>query len=234
MTLMDLSHKPTNNLYIIHLNTLIIFQDTKNVKRYVERLYDFFNKYYPNKKSSLNFFYRKILQNKKYNERKPSIEDKIFMFPTNTRSHSKNNHVNQICIMDYKNKILKINLNNYLTGIDAVQFYKRKIVPILNVSKAFDIDFTKRIPFEYFGADGISEISDYSFTSYYKYLLNYCGINVNDATTKEISDGKYEMKINNQIIDVRAWDKIEDVLDNVDTILEIIENKELIEEIQMN
>lgn len=42
------------------------------------------------------------------------------------------------------------------------------------------------------------------------------------------------MKINNQIIDVRAWDKIEDVLDNVDTILEIIENKELIEEIQMN
>ena len=136
--------------------------------------------------------------------------------------------------MDYKNQILKIDLNDYITDIDAVQFYKRKIVPILNVSKYFDIDFTRKIPFEYFESDSISEISDYSFSSYYKYLLNYCGVSINDATTKEISDGKYEMKINNQIIDVRAWDKIEDVLDNVDVILETVKENNENEEIQIN
>lgn len=44
---------------------------------------------------------------------------------------------------------------------------------------------------------------------------------------KRISDGKYELIINDEyLLDIRAWDSIRDVLDNVETILELEKEKQ--------
>lgn len=207
------------------------FIDIDKAIRYFKSMYNYFNKYHPNKNDNI---YGKILMELKYTKKKKSSKDKIFTITTTSKKHSTTNQINTIFIMDYSRQKLKINLNNYMTDAGTLQFYKSKILPILEISSYFNIDFTKKIPFEYFGSDDIPKMSGYSFTSYYKSLLNYFGVNANDITTKEVSDGKYEMKINNQIIDVKAWNKIEDVLDNIDNILNMTKNKESVDEIKMN
>ena len=96
---------------------------------------------------------------------------------------------------------------------------------VLEVSKEYDINFNNKIPFQDYGSD---EETTYmcSFSNYYKEIfekLNYSF----DIKTDEVSDGKYELVINNEyLLDIRAWDSIRDVLDNVETILELEKEKQ--------
>lgn len=98
---------------------------------------------------------------------------------------------------------------------DAIKYYQEKILPVLKVADDYGVDFLKHIPFEQFGSD---EEIDYmtSFSKFYNDILDGALQNVE---TIEKSDGKYEMKINDQlVIDIRAWDNLKSVVDNVETI----------------
>lgn len=125
----------------------------------------------------------------------------------------------------YKDKYLKLKLNDFLSIHDTVELYEKLIKPILEVSDEYDIDFNKKIPFETFGAD--NEINMSSFSEYYKDLCRIFKIEFNKIETKEFSDGKYNLYIDDEIIDIRAWDNLQSVIDNVKTIIEIYKKKYL-------
>ena len=66
-----------------------------------------------------------------------------------------------------------------------------------------------------------------SFSNYYNELFEKFNINVGNIYTEEISDGKYNLMVNDVELRLRAGDKIESVIDNIDTMLEISKNKDL-------
>ena len=60
-----------------------------------------------------------------------------------------------------------------------------------------------------------------SITDFYIELLKKKKINFDNITTNEVSDGKYELVIdNNFVLDARAWDDFNSVIDNVNSIEE--------------
>ena len=65
----------------------------------------------------------------------------------------------------------------------------------------------------------------YTFSSYYMDIIKKMGIDVKSIVTIEKSAGKYEMKVDENIIDVRAWDKLDDVFENIKTIKELFKEK---------
>lgn len=98
---------------------------------------------------------------------------------------------------------------------DAIDYFQMKVLPILKVANNYNVDFRRRIPFEHFGADEDSSFMA-SFADFYNEILNGC---LQNAETIEKSDGKYEMIINDDsVIDLYAWDNLENVIDNVETI----------------
>lgn len=130
--------------------------------------------------------------------------------------------VNDMCdeIRIIPKDMLHIAIANSLSTHEIIEFFYKKIQPILEVSDDYGVDFTRDVPFEYFGSD--DEI-DYmsSFSKYYKEILKNDAIN--SIVTSELSDGKYTMKVelenkNAFYIDLRAWEKLESVIDNVDVI----------------
>lgn len=125
-----------------------------------------------------------------------------------------------------EDKILNIKLDKALSIEDAINFYEKKVQPILEVSDDYGIDFNRMVPFDEFGSD---EESDYmsSFSKYYQELFKKFNISVDNISTKEISDGKYNLVVDDTELTIKAGDKIESVIDNVDTMLEISKKKDL-------
>lgn len=120
-------------------------------------------------------------------------------------------------------EVIDINGFNYTNfykhfkeGIQQTIDKKKKIV--LEVSEEYNVNFDAKIPFEYFDIDnGGYNMS--SFSNYYKEIFEKLNINFDNISTKEISDGKYELNLDNNILDIRAWDTLEDVIDNVESAL---------------
>ena len=122
-----------------------------------------------------------------------------------------------------KDKFITIELDDYLSIDNTIKYYEENIKPILDISEAYNIDFNNEIPFEYFGSE--EEINMYTFSSYYMDIIKKMGIDVKSIVTIEKSAGKYEMKVDENIIDVRAWDKLDDVFENIKTIKELFKEK---------
>lgn len=125
-----------------------------------------------------------------------------------------------------EDKILNIKLDKALSIEDAINFYEKKVQPILEVSDDYGIDFNRMVPFDEFGSD---EESDYmsSFSKYYQELFKKFNISVDNISTEEISDGKYNLVVDDTELTIKAGDKIESVIDNIDTMLEISKKKDL-------
>lgn len=125
-----------------------------------------------------------------------------------------------------EDKILNIKSDKSLSIEDAINFYEEKVQPILEVSDDYGIDFNRMVPFDEFGSD---EESDYmsSFSKYYQELFKKFNISVDNISTEEISDGKYNLVVDDTELTIKAGDKIESVIDNVDTMLEISKKKDL-------
>lgn len=121
---------------------------------------------------------------------------------------------------------LKVNLNKYLSIEDTIKYYEEKIVPILEISNDYGVNFFIKTPFEDFGSD--SEIyTNISFSDYYKKLLEKFDLKINNIQTESRSDGKYTIIINDKEFDIVAWDDFNGVIDNVDSMIEVLsENKE--------
>lgn len=125
-----------------------------------------------------------------------------------------------------EDKILNIRLDKALSIEDTINFYEEKVQTILEVSDDYGIDFNRMVPFDEFGSD---EESDYmsSFSKYYQELFKKFNISVDNISTEEISDGKYNLVVDDTELTIKAGDKIESVIDNVDTMLEISKKKDL-------
>lgn len=131
-----------------------------------------------------------------------------------------------IKMKDRECEFLKIDLATNLSISETIKFYEEKIQPLLKISEEYGIVFTRKMPFEDFGSD---DESDYrcSFSNYYKELFEEFGLKVENISTEEISDGKYNLLVNNLEFDIRAWDKIESVLDNINNGLTISKSSSL-------
>lgn len=121
---------------------------------------------------------------------------------------------------------LKVNLNKYLSIADTIKYYEEKIAPILEISNDYGVNFFIKTPFEDFGSD--SEIyTNISFSDYYKKLLEKFDLKINNIQTELRSDGKYTITINEKEFDIVAWDDLNGVIDNIDSMIEVLsENKE--------
>lgn len=116
--------------------------------------------------------------------------------------------------------IISCELKNKMETKNAIRYYQEKILPILELADEYGVDFSRKMPFDDFGSD---EETDYmqSFSDFYKKILG------NDLCiqTVEQSDGKYQMEINDElVIDIKAWDNLKNVIDNVEIINEKLEH----------
>lgn len=141
------------------------------------------------------------------------------------------NDCREVVIKDDKHsdQYLTYKLDKRLSINDTVKYFEETIKPILDVSKEYDINFLNKIPFEDFGNDTESAYGGmYSFSNYYKDILEKFLIEVKDITTDDKSDGKYIITINNgHEFDASAWDKFDVVVDNVESMLETLKNKDM-------
>lgn len=120
-----------------------------------------------------------------------------------------------------EDEFLKINLNKYLSIEDTIKYYEEKIAPILEVSNDYGVNFLIRTPFEDFGSDSES-YTNTSFSDYYKELLEKFNLKVDNIQTESRSDGKYTITINDEEFDIVAWDDLQGVIDNVDSMIETL------------
>lgn len=121
---------------------------------------------------------------------------------------------------------LKVNLNKYLSIEDTIKYYEEKIAPILEISNDYGVNFFIKTPFEDFGSDS-ETYTNISFSDYYKELLEKFDLKINNIQTESRSDGKYTITINDKEFDIVAWDDLNGVIDNVDSMIEVLsENKE--------
>lgn len=126
---------------------------------------------------------------------------------------------------NYFERPLKIDLDSVLSFKDCIKYYKDNLKPLLEVCNEFDINFNDNIPFEEFGAD--NEFNMRSITDFYIELLKKKKISFDNITANEVSDGKYELVIdNNFVLDTRAWDDFNSVIDNVNSIEEYSKKRE--------
>ena len=125
-----------------------------------------------------------------------------------------------------EDEFLITELDENLSIDEAIKYYEEKIQPILDVSDDYGVDFNRIVPFDDFGSD---EEMDYmaSFSKYYKELFEKFNIEFDNIYTEEISDGKYNLIVNDLELRLRASDKIESVIDNVETMIEISKNKNI-------
>lgn len=125
---------------------------------------------------------------------------------------------------NYFERPLKIDLDSMLSFKDCIKYYKDSLKPLLEVCNEFEINFNNNSPFEEFGAD--NEFNMRSITDFYIELLKKKKMNFDNITTNEVSDGKYELVIdNNFVLDTRAWDDFNSVIDNVNSIEEYSKKK---------
>ena len=107
-------------------------------------------------------------------------------------------------------------------------YYQKLVSKVLDVSDDYNVDFHSKSPFQDFGDDEESAYNGmYSFSKYYEEILKKFNIKVNDIKTESWSDGKYIITLNNsETLNVAAWDSINSVIDNVESMLEILKEKE--------
>lgn len=128
----------------------------------------------------------------------------------------------------YSERALTIELKERKTIDDTVEYFEKIVQPILRVSEDYDIDFNNKIPFEDFDNDDVAGYGTmYSFSNYYKDILEKFNVDVSNIYTEDRSDGKYKITINdNHVFDTTAWESINGVIDNVESMLEVLKEKE--------
>lgn len=138
-------------------------------------------------------------------------------------------YCNEISIkQNDSDKFIKLKLNDSLSIEDTINFYEEKVSPILEVSEDYGINFNIRTPFEDFGSD-VESYTNTSFSDYYKELLERFDLKADNIQTESRSDGKYTLTIDGEEFDIVAWDGLSEVIDNVDSMLEVL-NKNKIEQ----
>lgn len=128
----------------------------------------------------------------------------------------------------YSERSLVIELNERKNFEDTINYFEKTVKPILDVSEDYNINFNNEIPFESFDNDEVAcHGAMYSFSNYYKDILEKFNINISNIYTEDRSDGKYTITINdNHLFDTTAWESINGVIDNVESMLEVLKENE--------
>jgi len=196
-----------NKIYAVCYDTLYVFNGKEQAKK-------FFETCYYSSEGAEQERYASILADLNFSN---TGKDNISKYITNI----------SIQVDDKTDKYLNIKLNKDLSIDDSIEFYDKKIYSIMEVSNDYGVDFSGKIPFEDYGSDDDSYVM-FSFSDYYRELFKKLNMNFDSINTSDVSAGKYEMKINDElIIDIRAWDDLNSVLDNIDTVLEYSKKEEL-------
>ena len=69
----------------------------------------------------------------------------------------------------------------------------------------------------------------YSFSNYYQEILEQMNIVVDNISTSDWSAGKYNLIINNEEFKLTAWDNLESVVDNINSMLDLFREKDKID-----
>lgn len=134
----------------------------------------------------------------------------------------------EISIQMTNNEFLSVKLDDSLSIDDTIKYYEEKISPILEISEDYGVDFTNHTPFEDFGLDSES-YTNTSFSSYYEDLLKKFGIEIDSIQTESRSDGKYTITINDKEFDIVAWDDLQGVVENIETMINSLQKDKEIE-----
>ena len=145
---------------------------------------------------------------------------------SNVGKDNVSSYCNEISIITNENKFINVELDDNLSIDDTIKFYENKIKPILEVSEEFDVDFSSKIPFEYFGSDSDSYTNN-CFSDFYKKLCEKFDVNIENISTDNWSDGKYKLLINNKEFDIKVWDNLESVIDNINSMIDLLKEKDV-------
>ncbi len=196
--------KYNDKVYVVCYNSLDVFNSKKEAK-------DFYSTCYYMSEGAEHERYASILADLNFCD---TGRDNISKYCQNIR----------IKLNEDKEEFLVVELGKPLSIEETIKYYESKIKTILKISEDFDVNFDSTIPFEDFDD---TNFNMYSFSEYYKKIFEKMNIHFNNITTKEASDGKYELNLDNNILDVRAWDKLNDVVSNVESALEFSTNKNI-------
>ena len=123
-------------------------------------------------------------------------------------------------------------INNIMSDIQnnkSFSYYENIIDKIIEISDKYNIDFDNRCPFDSFGTDDESKnFGMCSFSEFYKEILEENNIEIEDISTREKSNGKYIVTIdNNYEFEIKAWEKLDNVFANVESMINLIKDKDL-------
>ena len=130
-----------------------------------------------------------------------------------------------MAIIEVNNLVKKYRIIEKEEGIKG--YFKHLIKPKYKEFNAVNgINFNIGTPFEDFGSD-VESYTNTSFSDYYKELLEKFNLKVDNIQTESRSDGKYTITINDEEFDIVAWDGLSEVIDNVDSMFQVLtKNKE--------
>ena len=125
---------------------------------------------------------------------------------------------------DLINKMIEENKDD-----KSFSYYEKIINNIIEVSDDYDVKFHRDCPFDGFGSDEESKkFGMYSFSEFFKEILEKNNIEIEDISTREKSAGKYIVTIdNNHEFEINAWEKLDNVFDDVESMINVIKDKNL-------
>lgn len=195
-----------NQVYVICYNSLNIFPSKESAKSFFSECY------YMTEGAEHERYGDVLLKLEKTNLVIDNISDSCIQAVIRTN--------------DNEDDLILVEFGKFLSFDDSIKYYEEKIKPILELSDDYGINFYSKLPFEHFGSDEENSIN-YSFSDYYKSLLEKFGVNVDNIYTNNWSDGKYKLMVNNNEFKITAWDNLSSVIDNIDSIVELSKNEEL-------
>lgn len=126
----------------------------------------------------------------------------------------------------FENQNIKIKLNQWMYIEDAVNYYENEITHLLEISDKYEINFFHQVPFSSFGIDK-KKNKEHCIANYYKDLLEQYNISINSIKDEYISDGIYEITINNDHkFNITVRDKIDEVISNLNSMKNKLKQKE--------
>lgn len=151
------------------------------------------------------------------------------------REHSKylyNKMYSEIAEKCYEYDLIVEKVDNENSNDNLFEYYQKIISNILDVSKNYCVDFDSRIPFQDFGSDKDAAYGTvYSFSNYYREILECLNININNISTDGWSDGKYKLIVNEEEFKITAGDNFDAIVDNVNSMIELFQKKYMMMEI---
>lgn len=195
--------------YAVCCDSIYIFNNEVDLKKYFKERYSQTN-------GPLKQRYASLLRN--YNNKNIFSSDGL------------TEKCKEIIIKDdkYSNMYISLDISEAMTIQETIDYFENIIQPILEISNKYNVHFINSSPFQDFGSDEDAAYGAlYSFSNYYKEILEKLNLDVKDILTEEIRAGKYSITINNEYeINTYSDEKLAGVINNIESLKTILKDKE--------